>query len=73
MEEARGGMEAGISPLGEVNASEDTTLAWDAGVDFVVGQDHGVNLDGFHLITIVTDDPGELDLPDLAQLLKGEG
>ena len=73
MEEPRGGMEAGISPLGEVNASEDSTLARDAGVNLVIGQDHGVDLDRLHLVSVVANDPGELDLPDLVELLKGEG
>ena len=66
-------METGISPLGEVNAPEDSTLARDTGIDLVIRQDHGVDLDRLHVITIVTNDPGELDLSDLIQLLKGKG
>ena len=38
----------------------------------MIGQDHGVDLDAVHLISVITNDPGELDLPDFGQLLKGE-
>ena len=37
-------VEAGVPPLGEVNALEHARLAGHAGVDVVVGQHHGVHL-----------------------------
>ena len=38
-------VEAGVPPLGEVDALEHARLAGHAGVDVVVGQDHGVRLE----------------------------
>ena len=38
----------------------------------MIRQDHGIDLDAVHLISVITNDPGELDLPDFGQLLKGE-
>ena len=37
-------VEAGVPPLGEVDALEHARLAGHAGVDVVVGQHHGVHL-----------------------------
>ena len=65
-------MEGGVSPLGQVDLGQDAALARDPWVDLVVGKDHGVDLDALHLVGVITDDPRQLDLPDLRQLLEGE-
>ena len=38
----------------------------------MIRQDHGIDLDALHLVSVVTNDSGELDLPDFIQLLESE-
>merc|ERR1712045_490849 len=65
-------VEAGVPPLGEVNALEHARLAGHAGVDVVVGQHHGVHLHAVDVVAVVAYQPGELDLADLVELLQSE-
>ena len=71
-EGAGGGVEGGVPPLGQVDLGQDAALAGHAGVDLVIGQDHGVDLDAVHLVGVVANDSGKLDLADLGKLLQGE-
>ena len=61
-----------VPPLGEVNLGEDAVLAGHPGVDLVVWEDHGVHLDVVDFVGAVAEDPRQLGLPDLGQLLQGE-
>jgi len=57
----------GVPPL-----REDAVLAGHPGVDLVVREDHGVHLDVVDVVGAVAEDPRQLGLPDLGQLLQGE-
>ena len=65
-------MVGSVSPLGEVQSGQDTGLAGNPGVDLVVGQHHGVDLNVVQRVGIITENTGQLDLPDFGQLLQGE-
>ena len=51
-----GRVEGGVPPLREVNLGQDSALARNSRVDLVVGQDHGVDLNAVHLVSVITND-----------------
>jgi len=61
-----------VPPLGEVNFGEDAGLAGHPGVDLVVWEDHGVDLDVVDVVGAVAEHPRQLGFPDLLKLLQGE-
>ena len=62
----------GISPFAQVNSGQDSTLTGDAGVNLVIRQDHGINLDGVNVVAVITKHARHFDFADFAQLLNGE-
>jgi len=73
MEGAGGGcVVGGVAPLGQVEAGQDAGLAGHSRVDLVVGQHHGVHLNILKVVRVVAKDAGELDAPDLVELLESE-
>ena len=61
-------MVGGVPPLGQVDLGQDAGLAGHPGVDLVVWQDHGVDLDVVDVVRAVAQHPRQLGLPDLGQL-----
>ena len=65
-------MEGSVSPLAQVKSGQNAALARNTWVDFMIRQDHGIDLNGVDVIAVVAEDAGHLDFADFAQLLKRE-
>ena len=65
-------MEGSVSPLAQVKSGQNAALARNTWVDFMIRQDHGVDLNGVDVIAVVAEDAGHLDFADFAQLLERE-
>ena len=65
-------MKGRVSPLGEVESRQDTALARNTWVDFMVGQDHCIDLNGVDVVAVVAEDARHLDLADFTQLFERE-
>lgn len=65
-------MITGIPPFAQVNSGQHAALTGHARVDLVIGQDHGIDLDGVDVVAVITKDTRHFDFTDLAQLLNGE-
>jgi len=66
-------MKGSISPLGKIESWQNSRLAWHSGIDFMVWQHHGVNLNSFQIVAVVAEYTRQLDPSDLCQLLQCEG
>lgn len=65
-------MEGSVSPLAQVKSGQNAALAGNTWVDFMIRQDHGIDLNGVDVIAVVAEDTGHLDFADFAQLLERE-
>ena len=65
-------MKGRVSPLGQVESRQDTALTGNTWVDFMIGQDHCIDLNGVDVVAVVAEDARHLDLADFTQLFKRE-
>merc|ERR1719239_1013386 len=62
----------GVPPVGEVEGGQLPSTAGQPGVQLVVGEEHGPQLDGLHRVRVVADQSRQGGLSDCLQLLQGE-